>query len=75
MIAKKKKLIFLAVAAAVLVALVIWIAWGNTALELNTYTISSSKLPQSFDGYRIAHVSVCTHGILYASRAIISAVA
>ena len=57
MTAKKKKFIFLAVAAAVLVALVIWIAWGNTALELNTYTISSSKLPQSFDGYRIAHVS------------------
>ena len=57
MIAKKKKFIFLAVAAAVLVALVIWIAWGNTALELNTYTISSSKLSQSFDGYRIAHVS------------------
>ena len=47
----------LAVAAAVLVALVIWIAWGNTALELNTYTVSSAKLPQSFDGYRIAHVS------------------
>ena len=57
MTAKKKKFIFLAIAAAVLVALVIWIAWGNTALELNTYTISSSKLPQSFDGYRIAHVS------------------
>ena len=57
MTAKKKKFIFLAVVAAVLVALVIWIAWGNTALELNTYTISSAKLPQSFDGYRIAHVS------------------
>ena len=57
MTAKKKKFILLAVAAAVLVALVIWIAWGNTALELNTYTISSSKLPESFDGYRIAHVS------------------
>ena len=57
MTAKKKKFIFLAVVAAVLVALAIWIAWGNTALELNTYTISSSKLSQSFDGYRIAHVS------------------
>ena len=57
MTAKKKKFIFLVVAVIVLVALVIWIAWGNTALELNTYTISSSKLPQSFDGYRIAHVS------------------
>ena len=57
MTAKKKKFIFLVVVAIVLVVLVIWIAWGNTALELNTYTISSSKLPQSFDGYRIAHVS------------------
>ena len=57
MTVKKKKFIFLAVAAAVLVALVIWIAWGNTALELNTYTIKSPSLPESFDGYRIAHVS------------------
>ena len=55
--AKRKKFIFLAVVAIILVALVIWIAWGNTALELNTYTVSSAKLPQSFDGYRIAHVS------------------
>ena len=57
MTAKKKKFIFLAVVVIILVALVIWIAWGNTAMELNTYTISSSKLPESFDGYRIAHVS------------------
>ena len=57
MTAKKKKFIFLAVVAIVLVVLVIWIAWGNTALELNTYTVSSAKLPQGFDGYRIAHVS------------------
>ena len=57
MTAKKKKFIFLAVVAIVLVVLVIWIAWGNTALELNTYTVSSAKLPPSFDGYRIAHVS------------------
>ncbi|MBQ3542665.1 MAG: metallophosphoesterase [Oscillospiraceae bacterium] len=57
MTAKKKKFIFHAVVAAVFLALVIWIAWDNTALELNTYTISSSKLPVSFDEYRIAHVS------------------
>lgn len=57
MTAKKKKFILLVVVAIVFVTLVIWIAWGNTALELNTYTISSSKLPRSFDGYRIAHVS------------------
>ena len=57
MTAKKKKLIFLAAVAAVFITLVIWIAWGNTALELNTYTVTSSRLPKSFVGYRIAHVS------------------
>lgn len=54
---KKKRIIVLAVVAAVLLALVIWTAWGNTALELNMYTIASEKLPQAFDGYRIAHIS------------------
>ena len=55
--AQRRKIILLAFVAAALVALVIWIAWGNSALELNTYTISSSRIPESFDGYRIAHVS------------------
>lgn len=41
----------------ILAALAAWIAWGNGALELNTYTVSSAALPASFDGYRIAHVS------------------
>ena len=54
---KKKRIIVLAVVAAVLLTLIIWTAWGNTALELNTYTISSDRLPEAFDGYRIAHVS------------------
>lgn len=54
---KKKRRIVLTVVAAVLLALVIWMVWGNTALELNTYTIASEKLPQAFDGYRIAHIS------------------
>lgn len=36
---------------------IVWIIWGNTALELNTYTISSEKIPDSFEGYRIAHIS------------------
>ena len=57
MTVKKKKIIVLAVVATILLALIIWTAWGNTALELNTYTISSDKLPEAFDGYRIAHVS------------------
>lgn len=54
---KKKKLIILAVVAIIFIALVIWIAWSNTALELSSYTITSSRLPENFNGYRIAHVS------------------
>ena len=57
MTVKKKRIIVLAVVAAVFLALVIWTAWGNTALELNTYTVSSNRLPEAFDGYRIAHIS------------------
>ena len=55
--AKKRKSIILAVVAAILFALIAWIIWGNTALELNTYTVTSARLPECFDGYRIAHVS------------------
>uniref|UniRef100_UPI00405738BD metallophosphoesterase n=1 Tax=Agathobacter sp. TaxID=2021311 RepID=UPI00405738BD len=54
---KKKRIIVLAVMASILLALIIWTAWGNTALELNTYAISSGRLPEAFNGYRIAHVS------------------
>ncbi len=57
MTAKKKRIIILAVVSAILVALIIWIIWGNTALELNRYTISSDRLPEAFDRYRIAHIS------------------
>lgn len=54
---RKKRIIMLAVIAVIFLALFIWIAWGNTALELNTYTITSKILPDEFEGYRIAHVS------------------
>lgn len=50
-------MIVLTVVASLLIALVIWTVWGNTALELNTYTVSSGRLPEAFDGYRIAHIS------------------
>ena len=57
MTVKRKRIILLTVIAVVLLALIIWIAWGNKALELNTYTVSSERLPEAFDGYRIAHIS------------------
>lgn len=56
MTAKIKKVI-LAVVAASLFMLIIWTIWGNTALELNCYTITSEELPEEFDGYRMAQVS------------------
>lgn len=31
--------------------------WGNTALKLTTIRVSSQNLPDSFDGFRIAHIS------------------
>lgn len=38
-------------------ALIVWIVWGNTALEANTITISSKRIPKAFNGFRIAHIS------------------
>lgn len=54
---KKTLLLFCALGAVLLAALIVWTAWGNTALELNTYTVTSDALPEAFDGYRIAQVS------------------
>lgn len=51
---KKKTICILS---GILLILIVWTAWGNTALELNTYTISNRGLPDAFDGYRIAQVS------------------
>jgi len=53
----KKKQWIMAGTAVVLLVLILWTAWGNTALELNTFTVGSKELPSAFDGYRIAHVS------------------
>ncbi len=47
----------LLICSALLLILAVWIFWGNTALEVNEYAISSSKLPDAFDGFRIAQVS------------------
>ena len=49
--------IILPVLLALLLALAGWILWSNRALELNTCTVESLDLPNSFDGFRIAHVS------------------
>ena len=58
MTAKNKKRIgVLTILTIILLTFMIWTAWENTALELNTYTITSEMLPDVFNGYRIAHIS------------------
>ena len=52
-----KKRFFILAAAAILISLTIWIFWSNTALEITEYRIVSDKIPQDFDGFRIAQVS------------------
>ena len=52
-----KRIIFICVVSICLVLLTIWISWGNTALELNVYEMASDKIPNAFDGFRIAQVS------------------
>ncbi|MBQ3528178.1 MAG: metallophosphoesterase [Clostridia bacterium] len=53
----KKPIIITCAIFAALIALLIWVIWANTALEINTYTIKSEKLPPEFSGFRIAHLS------------------
>lgn len=58
MTAEKKRLTAIVSAATIIMTVVIiWLLWGNTALEVNTYTVNSDKIPEEFYGYRIAHVS------------------
>ena len=51
----KKTVLFVSVL--VIACLGIWTLWGNTALEVNEYEIVSDRIPQNFDGFRIAQVS------------------
>ena len=53
----KPKHLYLLFACTLLLATILWIIWGNTALEVSTYQIPHALLPEAFDGYRIAHIS------------------
>lgn len=50
-------LVPLCTAAILLLCLVIWTIWGNTALMASSITISGNRIPDSFSGFRIAQVS------------------
>lgn len=53
----RKKLIAFGLSVGITALLILWILWGNTALELNTYRVTGENLPKAFDGFRIAQVS------------------
>ena len=53
----KKKHIAIFSVAAVLILMIIWIAYGNTALETNKFNIKSENIPAEFDNFRIVQVS------------------
>ena len=52
---KKKAILFVSII--ILIGLIVWTLWGNTALKINEYEILSDRIPQGFDGFRIAQVS------------------
>lgn len=52
---RNKKMV--CIAAALLFASIIWLLWGNSALEVNSYVIQSDRIPESFSGFRIVQVS------------------
>lgn len=41
----------------ILLILLIWVFWGNRALQVTSYTISNANIPVYFDGFRIAQIS------------------
>lgn len=52
-----KKNYIILILVVVLIGLIIWTIWGNTALEVNEYEITSNRIPEAFSGFRIAQVS------------------
>ncbi len=52
---KRTAVVLIPVIAALLVALTLWIWWGNTTVGLSEYTVCGA--PKGFSGFRIAHVS------------------
>lgn len=41
----------------VLLGMIIWTVWGNTALMVSTVDVCGSRIPGAFDGLRIAQIS------------------
>ena len=53
----KKKFIVFAAIVAILILLIIWIAYGNTDLEIYKYNVKSEDIPSEFDNFKIVQIS------------------
>lgn len=54
---KKKNILIPCLAAVLALALAGWLWWGNTAVTVHTITVTDSRLPQAFSGFRVAQIS------------------
>ncbi len=52
-----KKRVCFTIAVLLLLALIAWIVWGNTVVQLHEISVSHEGLPDAFDGFRIAQIS------------------
>ena len=53
----KRGLAFVSILIVVLFILIAWTIWGNKALMVDAVTISSSRIPAAFSGFRIVQIS------------------
>ena len=54
---RKKRIVLISAIAIFLVAVAIWLAWGNNALTVTEFKISDDEIPEGFSGFRIAQIS------------------
>lgn len=53
----KRRVFVLIIAAALVLALLIWLLWANSSPAATQVTVASGALPEAFEGFKIAHVS------------------
>ena len=53
----KRRMFVLIIAAALVLALLIWLLWANSSPAATQVTVASGALPEAFEGFKIAHVS------------------
>ena len=54
---KRRILLWLLIAAAVIAVGVLWFRWQQRAIESTVTQVELSALPEAFDGFRIVHLS------------------